>query len=98
MPSPSSTITATLSELDSWKTFPICVIALTDGASGGLSETECSRSTISSGGTLTVSKTVIASQPRIMKTAPRRIMVAIIGRCDLTLPSSALMRPSRGTR
>jgi hypothetical protein len=73
------------------------VIAWTDGASVGVSDTECALSTSSSGGTATAKTTAIPNHARMMSTENLWIVRAMNGRsvCSWTT-GLLLMRPSAG--
>lgn len=86
-------------ELGSWKTSPMRTAAWMAGASVGVSETACSRSTTSSGGTATVASTASASHPRMISGEKVRMKDAIRGRDDRCVSVvSVVMRPARGKR
>lgn len=70
---------AALSESDSLKTLPIRFIACIDGASSGVIDTEWSCPTFSSEGTARVTRTVIASHPKMMGIENRRMVRAMNG-------------------
>ena len=77
---PSKTTIATFSEFACLKSVTMRSIALNDGASLGVSDTECSFSTCSSGGRPIVTMTVIANHAKIMGSASRWIVRATDGR------------------
>ncbi len=79
--SPSSTIIAELSESNSWKSLPICFIAIIDGACCGAIDTECICPTVSSCGTMTLRMAMTTTQPTISGTDSRRIHLAIPAPC-----------------
>src|ERR1700722_2211626 len=87
---PSSTIIAKLSESDSLKSLPMRIMACTDGASGGLSDTECCCPTCSSDGTARVTIRISATQARMMNSEDLRIVRAMKGGWGRPV----LMRPS----
>ena len=67
-------------------------IALNDGASVGLSDTECSFSTCSSEGTPILTMTVIASHAKMMGTENRWIVRATNGGAVCSLPMCMVRR------
>jgi hypothetical protein len=68
---------AELSASNSSKTLPTRIVAITDGASLGDIETACISPTTSSCGTVTLSATMRAIQPRMIGIANRRIHLAM---------------------